>query len=231
MEILKLVREYNCNNIKIANENINGSDNWFIEGIGIQMEVKNANDRLYVREPLVKLLEDYKVKYLDKDRAVGELEHPSAPENQARINIDRICAKFTEMFIDGNDVYLKAKVTGGTPCGDLLTSLLKNGVQLGFSSRMLARLEKRRDYVETVCRKIVALADIVYDPSAPDAFIQGVMEEKDWVYENGVIMEAKDFERTVETSKNLLSSMTSQTKDKIVKDVMKNYFDKLFSTK
>lgn len=231
METLKLVREFNCNNIKAVNESLNGSDNWTIEGIGIQMGIKNGNGRVYVREPMIEQLNEYKRDYLDKNRAVAELEHPTEPDDQVKINIDRICAKFTDMMLDGDNVYLKAKVTDGTPCGDILKNLLKNGVQLGFSSRALAKLEKKKDYVETWCRKIIALADIVYDPSAPDAFIQGVMEERDWVYQNGVIMEAKNFEQVVEDSKLKFSNMTSKNKDSIVKDVMKKYFDKLFAQK
>lgn len=229
METLKLVREFTCNNVNSVIENIDGQKTWTIEGIGIQMELKNGNGRVYVREPMIEQLEIYKRDYLDTNRAVAELNHPKEADDQVRINPERICAKFTDLQIDGNNVYLKAKITKGTPCGDLVNSLLDNGVQLGFSSRALAKLVKKSDYTETHCKKIIALADIVYDPSAPDAFIQGVLEEKDWIYENGVITEAREI--MLNNSKKEFQNMTSKNKDEVVKRVMSDFFSTLLKSK
>lgn len=228
MEALKVVRESNFDTTPIVEE-INGVKSWALEGIGIKMLFKNGNDRLYVKEPMLEQLYIYKKEFIDQDRAVGELNHPKLPEDQIRVNLERIACKFTEFQINGNDVYLKAKPTAGTPCGDVVIGLLNNKVTLGFSSRALAKLVQKTNYIETHCRKIITLADVVYDPSAGnDAFINGVLEEKDWVYENGVIMEAVGFDKVVEESKNAFKNMTSKTKDIIVQRVMKQYFDALF---
>jgi hypothetical protein len=229
MEILKLVREFTCDKIQATTEEVDGKKQWILEGIGIQMNVKNGNERLYVPEPMIEQLNFYNKEYLQKNRAVAELNHPKDPEDQVRVNLERVAAKFIEMSLDGNNVYLRAKPTVGTPCGDIVINLLNNEVQLGFSSRALAKLVKKSGYTETHCRKIITLADIVYDPSAPDAFISGVLEEKDWVYENGIIMEAKDFHIIVEDSKDQFKNMTSKNKDEVVKRVMKNYFNALFN--
>jgi hypothetical protein len=228
MEILKLVREFTCESIKPTIEEVDGKKSWVIEGIGIQMAVKNGNERIYVREPMIEQLQSYCEEYLIKNRAVGELNHPQTPEEQIKVNLERIACKFTDLQINGNDVYLKAKPTAGTPCGDIVINLLNNEVQLGFSSRALAKLVKKPGYTETHCRKIITLSDVVYDPSAPDAFIQGVLEEKDWVYENGLIVEAKGFDKIVDSAKNQFSNMNNKTKNDVVKKVFREYFNTLF---
>lgn len=228
MERLKLVREFNCEKIKPVLEDINGKKSWVLEGIGIQVNLKNANDRFYVREPMMEQLQDHVDNYLQKNRALGELNHPDELKDQVRINLERVSHKFTEIRIDNNDIYLKAKPIEGNPCGDIVINLLNAGVQLGFSSRALAKLVKKNDYIETHCRKIISLSDIVFDPSAPDAFVQGIMEDKEWVYQNGVILEAKDFDQVLDDAKEDFRSMTTKTKDQIVKKVMTNYFRSLF---
>lgn len=229
MERLKLVREFTCEKIQPVLEDIGGKKSWVLEGIGIRMNAKNGNDRLYVPEPMIEQLEDHYNNYLLKNRAVGELNHPDDLKDQVRINLERVSHKFTELKIDGNDVYLKAKPVAGNPCGDIVINLLNAGVQLGFSSRALARLEKKKDYIETHCRKIISLADIVYDPSVGnDAFIEGVLEGREWVYENGLIVEAKDFEKVVEDCQNNFKQMNNRNKEMIVKKVFKEYFNALF---
>lgn len=228
MERLRLVREFTYEKIKPILEEIGGKKSWVLEGIGIQMNVKNGNDRFYVTEPMLEQLQDHYENYLMKNRALGELNHPDDLKDQVRINLERASHIFTEMKVNGDDVYLKAKPIAGNPCGDIVINLLNAGVQLGFSSRALARLEKKRDYVETHCRKIISLSDIVYDPSAPDAFISGVLEGKEWVYENGIIVEAKDFDKVVEDCQNNFKQMTNRNKEAIVKKVFKEYFNALF---
>lgn len=228
METLKLVRECTFETKPIM-EDINGQKQWALEGLGIKMLYKNGNERLYTREPMIEQLNIYIEDYLKQDRAVGELNHPKLPEDQIKVNPERIACKFIEVKIDGNDVYLKAIPTAGTPCGDLLIGLLNNKIKLGFSSRALAKLVKKTDYIETHCRKIITLADVVYDPSVGnEAFINGVLEEKNWVYENGIIMEAQNFSQVVEDVRHQFRNMTSKTKDQIVKKMMKQYFDALF---
>lgn len=227
MEILKLVREFNCD-AKPVSEEIDGKKVWSLEGIGIQMAVKNGNGRLYTVEPMLEQVQKYCAEYLQKNRAVGELNHPKDPADQVRVDPERIACKFTDVRVEGNNIYLKARPTIGTPCGDIVNNLLNNNIALGFSSRALAKLTKRNDYIQTDCKKIITLSDIVYDPSAPDAFIQGVLEEKSWVYENGVIVEAQNFEQVIEESKDQFRNMTSKDKDQVVKKVMHNYFEKLF---
>ena len=229
MQPLKLVREFTKDNIITTKEEVAGKKSWVIEGIGIQMNVVNANERLYTKEPMLEQLEIYKKEYLDKDRAVAEFEHPVDPDDQVRVNMERICAKFIDMIIDGDNVILKAVPTKGTHYGDTLIGLLENGVQLGFSSRALATLEEKNGYTETRCEKIITLADIVYDPSAPDAFIQGVMEGKEWIIKDGIVMEAKSIIPIIETAQEKFKNMTSKTKIQVAKQVMEEYFNALFT--
>jgi len=231
MERLKLVREFTCDQIKTVSEDINGKKSWVIEGIGIQMGVKNANDRLYIREPMMEQLQDHYDNYLLKNRALGELNHPDEPKDQVRINLERVSHKFTEFKVDGNDVFLKAKPIEGNPCGDIVINLLNAGVQLGFSSRALAKLEKHGDTVHTHCRKIISLSDVVYDPSAPDAFLSGILEGREWVYQNGVIAEAVGFDAIVESAQDQFRKMTKKNKDQVVIKVFKEYFDALLKSK
>ena len=227
MEILKLVTEFQ--NAEAVCEEENNQKQWILTGIGIQTEVKNGNGRYYAKAPMMEQVELYCNEYLTKNRAVGELNHPEKPEYQVKINPDRIACKFIDVKIEDNNVRLRAKPTIGTPCGDLVNNLLNNEVILGFSSRALAKLTKTKDYVLTECKKIITLADVVYDPSVGnDALIQGVLEDKDWVYENGVIVEAKNFEQVVEYSQNQFKNMTSKTKDQVVRKVVRNYFESLF---
>lgn len=227
MEILKLVTEFQV--AEAVSEDINNQKHWTLNGIGIQTEVKNGNGRYYAKTPMMEQVEIYCNEYLTRNRAVGELNHPEKSEDQVKINPDRIACKFIDVKIEDNNVRLKAKPTIGTPCGDIVNNLLNNGVVLGFSSRALAKLTKTKDYVLTECKKIITLADVVYDPSVGnDALIQGVLEDKDWVYENGVIVEAKNFEEVVEDCRNQFKSMTSKSKNQVVKKVVRKYFESLF---
>jgi hypothetical protein len=227
MEILKLVREFVCDSTKAVMEDIDGKKSWAIEGIGIQMGIKNANERIYVPEPMLEQLQDHYKNYMLQNRAVGELNHPDEPKDQIRINPERISHKFTEMKIDGNNVYLKAKPVAGNKCGDVVINLLNAEIKLGFSSRALAKLIKKSDYTETHCRKIISLSDVVWDPSAPDAMITSVLEGKDWVYENGVIMEATGFEEVVESVKDQFKKMNKYNKNQVVIKAFKEYFGAL----
>ncbi len=228
MERLKLVREFTCEKIKPVLEEVGGVKNWSIEGIGIQINIKNGNGRFYVEEPMLEQLNDHIQNYLLKNRALGELNHPEEPKNQVKINLERVSHKFTKCLIEGNNVFLKADVVTGNKCGDIVNNLLNAGIQLGFSSRALAKVVEKREYKETHCRKIISLSDVVYDPSAPDAFIEGVLEGQEWVYENGVIAEAKDFDSIIESSQNQFKDMTSNTKNRVVLKVFKEYFETLF---
>jgi hypothetical protein len=136
------------------------------------------------------------------------------------------------MKVDGNNVFLKARPVAGNPCGDIVINLLNNEVQLGFSSRALAKLVKTKSGVtETYCRKIISLSDIVYDPSCSSSFISGVLEGQEWVYQNGVIVEAKGFDAVVESVQDQFKSMTKKTKDKVVLKVFREYFDALLKSK
>lgn len=226
MEILKLVREFQP--LEAVSESIDGQKVWTLNGIGIQTEIKNGNGRFYAKQPMMEQVELHCNEYLKNNRAVGELNHPRKPEDQVRIDPERIACKFVDVKIEDNNVILKAKPTIGTPCGDIVNNLLNNEVVLGFSSRALAKLTKKSDYVLTECKKIITLADVVWDPSAPDAFCSGILEEKDWVYENGVIAEAQNFEVVVNDCKKQFQDMTSKTKDQVVRRVMKHYFENLF---
>lgn len=226
MEILKLVREFQP--IETVCEEVEGKKQWIMDGIGIRTEVKNGNGRLYDKTAMMEEVKKYCNEYLTNHRAVGELNHPTKPEDQVKVNPERIACKFIDVKVEGNDIRLKAKPTIGTPCGDIVNNLLNNGVVLGYSSRALAKLTKKSDHVFTECKKIITLSDVVFDPSAPDAFIEGVLEQKDWVYENGVIVEARNFDSVIEDSRNEFKNMNQKTKNQVVSKVMKNYFHELF---
>ncbi len=184
---MKLITEVNENVEVLVEEDKNGKKSLFISGPFMMSEVKNKNGRMYPREVLMKEVKRYSTDYVDKNRAFGELGHPDGPG----INLERVSHIITELKEDGNNVMGKAKIMD-TPYGQIVKNLLDNGAQLGVSSRGMGSLEEKNG-VKVVKDDfyLATAADIVADPSAPEAFVQGIMEGKEWVWDSGALVEAQ----------------------------------------
>lgn len=163
-----------------------GKKNYFIEGVFLQAELKNRNNRMYPLKTLTKEVAKYDENYIQKGRALGELGHPDGPS----INLDRVSHKILSLREDGNNFIGKAKLLD-TPMGKVAKSLLDEGVSLGVSSRGMGSIRKE-DNCNVVMDDfmLATAADIVADPSAPDAFVNGIMEGKEWVWDNGILKES-----------------------------------------
>ena len=181
---MKLITE-NIEEVNVLVEETNGKKNLYIEGIFLQSEMKNRNGRIYPFDVLDREVKKYSEQYVNTGRALGELGHPDGPS----INLDRVSHKIVELRCEGSNFYGKARILD-TPMGKIAKSLLDEGVKLGVSSRGMGSLEERNGvkYVRDDFMLATA-ADIVADPSAPDAFVQGIMEGKEWVWDNGILKE------------------------------------------
>ncbi len=181
---MKLITE-NIEDISVLVEETNGKKHLYIEGIFLQSEIKNRNGRVYPFNVLNKEVERYNEQYVKSGRALGELGHPDGPT----VNLDRVSHRIVELRAEGSNFYGKARILD-TPMGQIAKSLLDEGVRLGVSSRGMGSLEERNgaNYVRDDFMLATA-ADIVADPSAPDAFVNGIMEGKEWVWENGILRE------------------------------------------
>ena len=181
---MKLITEQ-IDDIKLLTEERDGKKILYIEGVFLQGEIKNRNGRMYPFNVLNKEVERYSEEYVKSKRALGELGHPDGPT----INLDRVSHRITSLKAEGNNFVGKAQILD-TPMGKIAKSLLGEGVQLGVSSRGMGSIDKRED-VNVVCDDfmLTTAADIVADPSAPDAFVNGIMEGKEWVWDNGLLKE------------------------------------------
>ena len=167
-------------------EEKDGKKSYFIEGVFLQAEIKNRNNRMYPLATLQKEVAKYNENYIKSGRALGELGHPDGPS----INLDRVSHKIISLKEDGNNFIGKAKLLE-TPMGKIAKDLLAEGVKLGVSSRGMGSIRKEENCNVVMDDFMLATAaDIVADPSAPDAFVNGIMEGKEWVWDNGVLKEA-----------------------------------------
>ena len=189
---MKLISEQWCDNINylIEQDPKTGKDNVYIEGIMLQTEVKNKNGRIYPKEIMQKEVKRYTKEYINEKRAYGELGHPEGPT----INLERTSHLIQSLKEDGNNFVGKAKVLS-TPMGEIVKNLLADGARLGVSSRGMGSLKasSQKGGVQLVQSdlQLATAADIVADPSAPDAFVNGVMEGVEWIWDNGVIKAQK----------------------------------------
>ena len=183
---MKLIRE-EITDIEFVTEETNNKKNYFIKGVFMQADMKNRNGRVYPMETLNKEGSRYTKKFINEKRAFGELGHPDGPT----VNLERVSHMITKLYPDGKNFMGEAKITN-TPYGNIVKSLIDEGAKLGVSSRGMGSLENRSgaNYVKSDFYLATA-ADIVADPSAPDAFVQGVMEGKEWVWDNGIIKEVE----------------------------------------
>ena len=182
---MKLITE-EIEQVEVIVENRNGKKNLYIEGVFLQSEMKNRNGRMYPKPTLAREVGRYNENFVEKGRALGELGHPDGPT----VNLDRVSHKIVSLKEDGNNFIGKAKILS-TPMGKIASNLLGEGVKLGVSSRGVGSLNKTNEGYSVVGEDftLATAADIVADPSAPDAFVDGIMEGKDWVWDGGILRE------------------------------------------
>tara|TARA_B100001113_G_scaffold237383_1_gene195161 strand:+ start:1663 stop:2307 length:645 start_codon:yes stop_codon:yes gene_type:complete len=197
---MKLISE-EIQNAEMLVEETNGKKNYKIRGVFLQSEIKNRNGRVYEKEILEKEVRRYNAEFINKKRAFGELGHPDSPT----VNLERVSHMITTLYPDGTNFIGEAKIMN-TPYGKIVKGLIDEGAQLGVSSRGMGSLQQRGG-VNYVGRDfyLATAADIVADPSAPDAFVEGIMENKEWVWNNGVLVERdiESWKRDVEAAKRL----------------------------
>ena len=180
---MKLISEYVENDIEcIVEAKENGEKNYVIEGVFAQADQKNRNGRIYPKPIMEKAVNTYVENQVSKKRAVGELNHPEGPT----VNLDKVSHFITDLKLEGNNVIGKAQILD-TPMGKIVKGLLEGGVQLGVSTRGMGSLEQRNGVMYVKEDFILSTVDIVQDPSAPDAFVNGIMEGVDWVWNNGIL--------------------------------------------
>ena len=195
---MKLICEVNETDVQYITEaNENGQKDYKIKGVFMQGEIKNRNGRVYPMQVLDEQVKKYTDNYVNQNRAYGELGHPSGPT----INLERVSHMITDLTKDGTNYIGEAKIMD-TPYGKIVKNLMDEGAKLGVSSRGMGSLKQNGN--SQVVQKdyhLATAADIVADPSAPDAFVEGIMEGKEWVWDNGVLREAQVNEYKEEITK------------------------------
>ena len=211
---MKLITEL-TEDVKYIKENVgNGEKTYFIEGIFMQSETKNRNGRIYPQNTLLKECKRYITEYVDKGRALGELNHPSGPT----VNLDRVSHIVKELHEDGRNIYGKAKVLD-ILMGRIVKNLIDEGAQLGVSTRGMGSLKAKNGYQEVQEDFMLAAIDIVADPSAPNAFVNGIMEGREWIFENGLWSE-----RQLEASRRLIKQSSKRDLNKNIVKIFEQYF-------
>ena len=199
---MKLITE-EISNVKIITEGKGANKTLHIEGVFLQGDIKNRNGRMYPVNTLCNEVKRYNENFINKGRALGELGHPEGPT----VNLDRVSHKITSLVQEGNNFKGKAKLLE-TPMGKIAKSLLGEGVMLGVSSRGVGSLKEDHTGTKVVGEdfQLATAADIVADPSAPDAFVNGIMEGKEWVWDGGVLRE-----QLAEQTKKAINTLAGQS--------------------
>ena len=216
---MKLIKELiEEENLQFITEDKDGEKRYYIEGVFMQADVKNKNGRMYGSNMLAEKVEEYSKNFIDKNRAYGELGHPSNPS----INLERVSHRIVSLRRDGSNFIGKAQVSS-TPYGNIVKGLLEDGGKLGVSSRGLGSLMKENGVLKVQSDfLIVTPADIVADPSAPDAFVEGIMEGREWVWDNGIIRE-----KTVEDYKEIVEKTSSKDLKMMKLKLFEDFLSKL----
>ena len=212
---MKLITE-EIEQVEFIVENRNGKKSLYIEGVFLQGNIKNRNGRMYPMETLRKEVSRYNENHIKSGRALGELGHPDGPT----VNLDRVSHKIVSLKESGSNYVGKAKILS-TPMGKIAQSLLGEGVKLGVSSRGVGSLKPTREGYSVVGEDfmLATAADIVADPSAPDAFVSGIMEGKDWVWDNGILRE----KLAEKTYKQINTLVTQKKLDEEKLDLFNNF--------
>tara|TARA_B100001079_G_C16406573_1_gene513967 strand:+ start:1992 stop:2636 length:645 start_codon:yes stop_codon:yes gene_type:complete len=214
---MKLISEHMGFVEYITEDGDTGKKNYKIRGVFMQADIKNRNNRMYPGEILEKEVKRYNKEYIQQNRAFGELGHPDGPT----VNLERVSHMITDLYPDGKNFIGEAKILD-TPYGKIVKNLIDEGAKLGVSSRGMGSLEPRRDmHVVKDDFYLATAADIVADPSAPSAFVEGIMEGKEWVWNNGVVREVDIAEYRKDLSKK-----TKDREEKHIK-VFENFMSKL----
>ena len=200
---MKLITE-EISSVKFITEGKGAKKKMYIEGVFLQGDLKNRNGRMYPVNTLAKEVERYNESFVSKGRAVGELGHPDGPT----VNLDRVSHKIVSLEQKGNNFMGKAQLLE-TPMGKIAKSLIAEGVTLGVSSRGIGSLKEDRNGIKVVGEDfmLATAADIVADPSAPDAFVSGIMEGKEWVWEGGILRE-----QHAQSIKNRINALGGQNR-------------------
>jgi len=214
---MKLITE-EISSVKFITEGKGSKKKLYIEGVFLQGDIKNRNGRMYPVNTLDKEVNRYNESFVQKGRALGELGHPEGPT----VNLDRVSHKITSLVREGNNFKGKAQLLE-TPMGKIAKSLLGEGVMLGVSSRGVGSLKEDHTGTKVVGEdfQLATAADIVADPSAPDAFVNGIMEGKEWVWEGGLLRE-----QLAERTKKMINTLVDQ---KRLEEHKLNLFDNFLS--
>ena len=210
---MKLISEYTESNVQcIVEKKEDGAKAYVIEGVFAQAEQKNRNGRIYPKAIMERAVGKYVDEQVSKKRAVGELNHPEGPT----VNLDKVSHLITDLRMEGNDVVGKAQILD-TPMGQIVKGLLEGGVQLGVSTRGMGSLEQRNGTAYVREDFILNTVDIVQDPSAPGAFVNGIMEGVEWVWNNGIIqpqvIEEMETEIKIAPKKHLYETQVREYKN------------------
>lgn len=213
---MKLITEHN-DDLRYLTEEKDGVKKYVIEGIFAQAEAKNRNGRVYPKKVLESACNKYQKEQVKTGRAVGELGHPDSPT----INLDRVSHKITELNWDGNNVMGKAEILE-TPMGKIVRGLMDGEVQLGVSTRGMGSLQQEKGKTVVNDDFILSTVDIVQDPSAPEAFVNGIMEGCEFFIENGVIR-AQDVDGYKKTLRTVSEDNLAAAQMKIFKNILNKF--------
>ena len=214
---MKLISEHLDQIEFITEDDVEGKKNYKIRGVFMEADVKNRNNRMYPMQVLEKEVKRYNKEYVQQKRAFGELGHPDGPT----VNLERVSHMITKLYPDGKQFVGEAKVMD-TPYGKIVKNLIDEGAKLGVSSRGMGSLEPQRDmHVVKDDFYLATAADIVADPSAPNAFVEGIMEGKEWVWDNGIVKEVDIAKYRAELRKE--SKRLEEKKIKIFNEFMSNF--------
>jgi hypothetical protein len=216
---MRLIRE-EIETVDFIVEEKNGKKSMFIEGIFLQGDICNRNGRMYQMEGLRKEVQRYTENHINAGRALGELGHPDGPT----VNLDRVSHKIVSLRESGTNFIGKAKILS-TPMGKIAESLIGEGVKLGVSSRGIGSLTQTKEGINVVGSDfmLATAADIVADPSAPDAFVEGIMEGKEWIWDGGILRE----QQAAKTYKHINTLVTTKQLDEQKLDLFNNFLNNL----
>lgn len=209
-----LITEHTDDRLDYLTEEKDGKKQTFIEGVFMQSESENRNKRIYPKEVLAEAVKKYVSEQVSRGRAVGELDHPAGPT----INLDKVSHKITNLKFEGNNVVGKALILD-TPMGKIVKGLMEGGVKLGVSSRGMGTVEQKDGKTYVKDDYILSTVDIVQDPSAPKAFVNGIMEGVEWVWENGILKPQQIEQYETEIRKTPTSRIT-EAQERIFKDFL-----------
>ena len=214
---MKMISEFVESDYNVLTEDTDAGKSYAIEGVFMQADKKNRNGRIYESEVMKSAVQKYITTQVMTGRAVGELNHPEGPS----INLDKVSHKITDLYFDGSDIIGKASILK-TPMGRIVEGLLEGGVKLGVSSRGMGSLVQKNGAQYVGDDFMLSTVDIVQDPSAPSAFVNGVMEGVEWVWDNGLIRQ-QDIEE-IETE---IRSTSSKNLPEVEIRAFKNFLSKL----